>query len=77
MRWRCWRRSTPSGSDSGSSGLITLDEESSGIIDAADIIGRGWFVFDAQAHKASPNPASVELGQLLAMKVKSWRKVYG
>ena len=61
----------------GSLDLITVDEESSGIIDAADIIGPGWFVFDAQVHKASPNPASVELGQLLAMKVKSWRKVYG
>jgi sugar lactone lactonase YvrE len=60
----------------GSPDLITIDEESSGIIDAADVIGRGWFVFDAQVHKASPNPASVELGQLLAMKVKSFREVY-
>jgi hypothetical protein len=60
----------------GSPNLITIDEESSGIIDARDVIGPRWFVFDAQVHKASPNPASVELGQLLAMKVKSFRKVY-
>ena len=61
----------------GSPSLITIDEESSGIIDARDVIGPRWFVFDAQVHKASPNPASVELGQLLVMKVRSFRKVYG
>jgi Bacterial protein of unknown function (DUF839) len=61
----------------GSPDLITVDEESSGIIDARDVIGPGWFLFDAQAHKASPDPASVALGQLLAMKVRSFRKVYG
>jgi hypothetical protein len=56
--------------------LITIDEESSGIIDASKLIGDGWFVFDAQVHKASPNPENVELGQLLAMKVDNFRKVY-
>ena len=60
----------------GSPNLITIDEESSGIIDAADLIGRGWFLFDAQIHAASPNPANVELGQLLAMKVADFRRVY-
>jgi hypothetical protein len=60
----------------GSPNLITLDEESSGIIDASDLIGPGWFVFDAQVHKASPNPENVELGQLLAMKVSDFRRVY-
>jgi secreted PhoX family phosphatase len=60
----------------GSPDLITIDEESSGIIDAADLIGPGWFVFDAQVHKASPNPANVELGQLLVMKVGDFRRVY-
>ena len=60
----------------GSPNLITIEEEASGIIDPADLIGPGWFVFDAQVHKARPNPASVELGQLLAMKVASFRRVY-
>jgi hypothetical protein len=60
----------------GSPNLITVDEESSGIIDARDIIGRGWFVFDAQVHKASVNPDNVALGQLLVMKVDRFRDVY-
>ena len=60
----------------GSPSLITIDEESSGIIDASHLIGAGWFLFDAQIHRASPNPANVELGQLLAMKVDKFRRVY-
>jgi hypothetical protein len=61
---------------SGSPNLITIDEETSGIIDAADLIGPGWWVFDAQVHKASPSAENVELGQLLVMKVADFRKVY-
>ena len=60
----------------GSPNLITVDEESSGIIDASKLIGPGWWVFDAQVHKASPNAENVELGQLLAMKVSDFKKVY-
>jgi hypothetical protein len=60
----------------GSPNLITIDEETSGIIDASDLIGSGWFLFDAQIHKASANPENVELGQLLAMKVANFRRVY-
>ena len=30
--------------------FLTQDEESSGIIDAADILGKGWFLLDVQAH---------------------------
>jgi hypothetical protein len=60
----------------GKPGFITADEESSGIIDAADLIGRGWWVFDAQVHKASPNPDNVELGQLLVMKIDDIDSVY-
>jgi hypothetical protein len=49
--------------------FITVDEESSGIIDAADILGDGWFLLDVQAHKLSSgtNADLVEGGQLLAM----------
>jgi hypothetical protein len=53
----------------GSTGFITQDEESSGIIDAARILGKGWYLFDAQVHKANPDPELVEHGQLLALYV--------
>jgi hypothetical protein len=47
--------------------FITQDEESSGIIDAAHILGPGWFLLDVQAHKVSTDTELVEGGQLLAM----------
>jgi hypothetical protein len=49
--------------------FITIDEESSGIIDAAEILGEGWFLLDVQAHKLSSAADAdlVEGGQLLAM----------
>ena len=57
----------------------TIDEESSGIIPADDVIGKGWFLFDAQVH--SPTETNqveyVEEGQLLAMKVKDLDKLLG
>ena len=56
--------STPNNPD-----FITEDEESSGIIDAAAILGDGWFLLDVQAHKASADPELVEGGQLLALYV--------
>ena len=51
--------------------FITQDEESSGIIDAADILGKGWFLLDVQAHKniSASEPELVEQGQLLAMYI--------
>ena len=60
----------------GARNLITVDEESSGIIDAEDVIGPGWFLFDAQAHTRARDLANVELGQLLALKVDNFRDVY-
>ena len=51
------------------SAFITQDEESSGLIDAADILGTGWFLFDVQVHKASTDTELVEGGQLLALYV--------
>ncbi len=49
--------------------FITIDEESSGIIDAAEILGEGWFLLDVQAHKLSSDADAdlVEGGQLLAL----------
>jgi hypothetical protein len=64
---------------------LTIDEESSGIIDAKDFLGAGTFVFDAQVHTAKGLPAGtgpgtvqefVERGQLLTLKIDSWSAVY-
>lgn len=44
------------------------DEESSGIIDAKDILGDGWFLLDVQAHYGIPGEL-VQGGQMLAMYV--------
>jgi hypothetical protein len=51
------------------SNFITQDEESSGIIDAEHILGRGWFLFDVQAHKTNLDIELAEFGQLLALYV--------
>jgi hypothetical protein len=56
--------SIPNNSD-----FLTQDEESSGIIDAEDILGKGWFLLDVQVHKTNADPELVEGGQLLAMFV--------
>ncbi len=49
--------------------FITQDEESSGIVDAHDVLGRGWFIFAVQVHKASSDAELVEGGQLVAMYI--------
>jgi uncharacterized protein DUF839 len=57
--------------------VLTLNEESSGIIPARRVLGHGWWLFDAQVHVANPTrPAQVMEGQLLAMKIKRWDDVY-
>ena len=53
--------------NSGTPAFITQDEETSGIIDAAHILGPAWFLLDVQAHKASTDTELVEGGQLLAL----------
>lgn len=58
----------------GGSGFLTQDEESSGIIGTREVLGRGWF--DAQIHKASADPAEVELGQLMTLHVRKFADVY-
>jgi hypothetical protein len=61
----------------GAAGFITQDEESSGIIDISKLTDKGsTFLFDAQVHKANPDPALVEMGQLLTLTVASWGDVY-
>lgn len=61
----------------GGASFLTEDEESSGIIDASKVLGKGWFLFDAQVHRAFPDAAKVEYGQLLAMHVPKFKDVYG
>ena len=64
----------------------TIDEESSGIIDAEAFLGEGTFIFDAQIHTTKHLPAGtgpgtvqeyVENGQLLTLKVDDWSDIYG
>jgi len=50
----------------GATNFLTQDEESSGIIDAQNILGPGWFLLDVQAHYSIPGEL-VEGGQLLAL----------
>ena len=51
--------------------FLTQDEESSGIIDASHLMGKGWFLLDVQVHGAITDPELVENGQLLALRVDS------
>ena len=62
-------RHNPKFFDSAGFVFITVDKESSGIIDAEGILGRGWFLLDVQVHKVNSDPELVEGGQLLAMFV--------
>src|SRR5262245_4619506 len=57
----------------GEPGLLTLDEESSGIIDVSDILGEGKFLLDVQAHY-STDTETVQGGQLLLMSVPPGKK---
>jgi hypothetical protein len=52
---------------SNSASFYTIDEEASGIIDAADILGPGWLLVDVQNHKASTDAELFEGGQFLAI----------
>ncbi len=55
----------------GAAGFMTQDEESSGIIDAAEIIDDGWYLFVQQTHIRNTDAELVEGGQLLAIRIKS------
>ena len=54
--------------------VITLDEESSGIVDISHIVGRTTYLIDVQAHVRLADPELFEDGQFLAMTVK-WQKM--
>jgi hypothetical protein len=53
-------------------GTATSDKETTGIIDASDLLGDGWFLVNIQAHYAQSGAKAAELvegGQLVAMYV--------
>lgn len=50
----------------GGASFLTKDEESSGIVDASEVLGPGWFLLDVQAHYELGGEL-VEGGQLLAL----------
>jgi len=62
-------RHDPNRFEPGSPAFLTIDEESSGIIPLDHILGEGWYALDSQVHEDS-DPETVELGQLLLMRVK-------
>jgi hypothetical protein len=66
-------RHDPNRFTTGGSGFLTLDEESSGVIDVGNILGRGWYLADVQAHYAIPGEL-VEGGQLLALQIPPGRE---
>ena len=46
---------------------FTTNEESSGIIDASEVLGAGWFLLTVQAHYNHEDPELVQGGQLVAL----------
>ena len=60
--------SSASFSSTNSPAFLTRDEEASGIIDASEILGPGWYLFDVQVHKTIAGEL-VEGGQLVAMQL--------
>jgi Ca2+-binding RTX toxin-like protein len=56
----------------GAPNFITQDEESSGVLDVTSLLGDSdtrAYLFDAQVHSATGNPATVERGQLDVMYI--------
>jgi hypothetical protein len=57
---------------SGGTGFITVDEEASGVFDVTNLLGDSdtrAYLLTAQAHLKTNDPATVELGQLLLMRI--------
>jgi hypothetical protein len=51
----------------GAPSFLTIDEESSGVIDVSHILGEGWLLLDVQSHYPAGDAELVEGGQLLAL----------
>jgi hypothetical protein len=52
------------------------DWETSGVIDASEFLGQGWWIINVQAHYPQPSPF-VEGGQLLAVRTAPRREIVG
>ncbi len=50
----------------GAPGFLTRDEEASGVIDASDLLGDGWFLMSDQVHRALPGEL-IDDGQFVAV----------
>jgi hypothetical protein len=53
----------------GAPQLVTTDEESSGVIDASELLGPGWMLASVQAHTPAGDPELVQRGQIVALYV--------
>lgn len=71
--------------DPTSPNFLTNDEESSGIIDATEVLGEGSWLLDAQVHTAAGLPEGfgegtveeyVQRGQLILMTIQDWSSIY-
>jgi hypothetical protein len=51
----------------GGADFLTIDEETSGIVDASDVMGPGWFIGTVQADVPLDDPELVETGQVFAI----------
>jgi len=54
----------------GAPNFLTIDEESSGIVDVSNILGDGWMLMTTQAHYNANDAELVEGGQLMAMRYR-------
>ncbi|KPJ95026.1 MAG: hypothetical protein AMJ53_03735 [Gammaproteobacteria bacterium SG8_11] len=55
--------------DAGSEDFLTTNEESSGIVQAFDTLGEGWYLLNVQAHAKHQDKAIVQHGQFLKLYV--------
>jgi hypothetical protein len=54
---------------SGQPGFLTIDEETSGVFDASDLLGKGWMFLCMQVHTTNSSNNLVQYAQLMAMYV--------
>ena len=56
-------------SQNNAADFITLNEESTGVVQAFDTLGEGWYLLNMQVHTKHPDSEIVEQGQFMAMYV--------
>ncbi len=55
--------------ESGQPEFLTTNEESTGILDAREFFGDGWYLYNLQVHLGDPDPELVEGGQYMMIYV--------